>query len=781
MSDRSIPPLDSLLEHRSWVRAVARRLLRDEHAAEDLAQEAWLRVMRSPPDPERDPKPWLRRVLKNLASNRRRGEARRTKRETAWRPTPSQEGRAQRTPAELVAEAEQHRRLVGHVLDLEEPFKTALVLRFYEGLGPSEIAERLGIPVGTVHSRVARATERLKARLDEEEHGDRTRWIAALLPLAGFERYVPAATAGTVATTSLAGVLLMTLTKPKVALLTVLLLGCLVGGGLWLASDSDGDAQRTSLVDVDTMRGPELNTRGKALTAKAEAPTALEADTPPPTTSGAALRGRVVDARGEPVPGAAVFVLPKDAPGVHRDEIRQPRFGLVTTGEDGAFETHLGTVKEPRLIAWHAEYLAGWTLLSEVDTSLPITLTLRDPRELRLHVDAPGGMWPERLHVSVATVSPGVLSYTWDETRQYWSDGVDPWEGELEPDQVMRVATGMPLQVDVREPDGWVAIPKSARLPADATKHTIKLVRSAQLTVRVVDASTGAAPQEDKELVFLIERNDDESLSSNMSLPVRDGMVEVRSGLAPGEHTLYVTVTGYESYKATIRIDDVGAQIAHTARIEKRAAADASGPVTLRVAEGPKAPEALRRLADSRTRVPVAINYQVLVRKQGESEWDTVVSDVQADGTIAIRSDHSLAKNPGLQAGVYDLYVAKRDTGTAALVKGVRIYADQENEIDVRLTPGTMVRMGDLLDLDTQHEDVRFAAKGVGTLPVLTWSRDGGTWSITNKEGVGYLLRVPVEPHVLGPFPVSEVEVTVTPKDGKPVVKRFRGASELQR
>ena len=86
MSDRSIPPLDSLLEHRSWVRAVARRLLRDEHAAEDLAQEAWLRVMRSPPDPERDPKPWLRRVLKNLASNRRRGEARRTKRETAWRP-----------------------------------------------------------------------------------------------------------------------------------------------------------------------------------------------------------------------------------------------------------------------------------------------------------------------------------------------------------------------------------------------------------------------------------------------------------------------------------------------------------------------------------------------------------------------------------------------------------------------------------------------------------------------------------------------------------------------
>ena len=73
MPDNPIPSLDNLLAHRRWVQGVARRLLRDEAAAEDLAQEAWVRVMRSPPDFARDPKPWLRRVLKNLASNTRRG------------------------------------------------------------------------------------------------------------------------------------------------------------------------------------------------------------------------------------------------------------------------------------------------------------------------------------------------------------------------------------------------------------------------------------------------------------------------------------------------------------------------------------------------------------------------------------------------------------------------------------------------------------------------------------------------------------------------------------
>ena len=158
---------------------------------------------------------------------------------------------------------------------------------------------------------------------------------------------------------------------------------------------------------------------------------------------------------------------------------------------------------------------------------------------------------------------------------------------------------------------------------------------------------------------------------------------------------------------------------------------------------------------------------------------DTELSE-RADGTVTLRADYTLAATPGLRAGVYDLYVAKRDTGTAAYLKGVRVFADQTNEFDVRLTPGTVIRMGDLLDLDVQHEDIQVTSKATGALPIISWSSDG-TWSVVNQEGVGYLLRVPVEPLVLGPFPAGEVEVTVTPKAGKAQIMRVRGASEVQR
>ncbi len=774
MSDRPHPPLESLFEHRGWVRAVARRLLRDEHAAEDLAQEAWVRVMRSPPDPERDPKPWLRRVLKNLAINRHRGETRRAKRETAQR-----EERPQRSPVELVAEAEQHKRLVGLVLDLEEPFKTALVLRFYEGLGPQAISERLGIPVGTVHSRIARAMARLKQRLDDEEQGDRRKWIAAFLPLAGLKRAAPAAAAGAT-TTSLVGILLMTLTKPKVALLTVLLLGSLVGGGLWLAADSDGDGSTTTLVDDDTYRGPELSTRGTELTAKATAVDAPDAETSTPAQSSVALRGRVFDARHEPVKGAAVFVLPGAAPGVSRDEIRLPRFGLAMTDADGAFAMRIGEVREPRLIAWHSGYLPASVLLSEVQAEQPITLTLSDPRELKVRVQAPGGTWPVGLTVHVASAFPDAHSYSWDATRQYWWGDVEATEEELEATQVLRVATRMPLEVDVNEPKGWVAIPRHAGLKADATEHTIRLVRSAQLTVNMLDAATGAAPAAGKRMALVFERADDESMAVNRSQPVGKGSYVAKSGLAPGLHTLYLNVTGYEPYRAQVRIDHVGAHVEHTARLELRSGAKAAGRVVLRIVDGEKAPAALRRLADSRAKPGLAHSYQVLLRKQGEATWDSVIERELEDGTVSLRSDFTLAQTPGLEAGVYDLYVAKRDTGTAAFLQGVRVFADQDNEIDVRLVPGTLIRLGDLIELDVEHENIQFTSAATGVLPAVAWYPDG-TWSVTEKEGVGYLLRVPVEPLVLGPFPSAEVEVTITPKAGKVQVKRVRGASEVQR
>ena len=65
---------DMLLEHAAWMRKLARELVRDPGAADDLTQDTWLAFLRSRPDPDRQIRPWLARVLRNAAglSARRR-------------------------------------------------------------------------------------------------------------------------------------------------------------------------------------------------------------------------------------------------------------------------------------------------------------------------------------------------------------------------------------------------------------------------------------------------------------------------------------------------------------------------------------------------------------------------------------------------------------------------------------------------------------------------------------------------------------------------------------
>ena len=51
------------------------------------------------------------------------------------------------------------------MLDLDEPYQTTMLLRFFEDLPPRVVAERMGVPVETVRTRTKRACETLRARL----------------------------------------------------------------------------------------------------------------------------------------------------------------------------------------------------------------------------------------------------------------------------------------------------------------------------------------------------------------------------------------------------------------------------------------------------------------------------------------------------------------------------------------------------------------------------------------------------------------------------------------
>jgi len=227
--ERSSPSdrLEELLAQRAWVRRVARALVLDDSRADDLEQEAWVGALRGVKPGS--PRAWLGTVLRRAASNMRRAEGRRTAHEAAVpppAPLPS--------PEEMVERAEVVERVSKAVRGLAEPYRTAVLLRFFEDIEPAVIAQRQGVPVETVRTRLKRALALLRERLDREAGGDQEAWMAALLPLAGRGTGAPPVTGGVGtggAVTVATGVLLMGM-KAKAVVAALLLVAA--GVGAWL-------------------------------------------------------------------------------------------------------------------------------------------------------------------------------------------------------------------------------------------------------------------------------------------------------------------------------------------------------------------------------------------------------------------------------------------------------------------------------------------------------------------------------------------------------------------
>ena len=170
---------EALLEHADFVQRLARALCADEHRARDLVQDTWLAALRRPPRDGSRPRAWLAGVLRRLALQERRSEARRSAREEA-----AARGERQRSTGEIAAELEHQRRLGGAVLALPPAYREAILLRYYEALPARAVAERLGLPLETARTRLKRGRALLRERLDREWGGDRSAGAAALARLA---------------------------------------------------------------------------------------------------------------------------------------------------------------------------------------------------------------------------------------------------------------------------------------------------------------------------------------------------------------------------------------------------------------------------------------------------------------------------------------------------------------------------------------------------------------------------------------------------------------------
>ena len=78
-SDRA--SLQQLLADGAWLERLALRLARHDDDARDAVQDTWAAVLRSPPDRNRPPGPWLASVLRHLVHRQRRQRRRRQVRE----------------------------------------------------------------------------------------------------------------------------------------------------------------------------------------------------------------------------------------------------------------------------------------------------------------------------------------------------------------------------------------------------------------------------------------------------------------------------------------------------------------------------------------------------------------------------------------------------------------------------------------------------------------------------------------------------------------------------
>lgn len=166
------------VKHRQRVFASAWRLLRDEDAALDVVQDAFVKAYRQLESLRGDGRflPWIRRIAVNLSLDRLRRARRGAEVSLNQNWAGEDEGRdepvamiADEKPGESPVEQAQFSELSGALaqalLKLSVPHRTVFMLHASEGMSYQEIAGALGCNIGTVMSRLFYARKRLQELL----------------------------------------------------------------------------------------------------------------------------------------------------------------------------------------------------------------------------------------------------------------------------------------------------------------------------------------------------------------------------------------------------------------------------------------------------------------------------------------------------------------------------------------------------------------------------------------------------------------------------------------
>jgi len=514
----TVPDAELLYSHAGFLRNVARSLLLDDQQADDVVQQTLLAALEKPPQHTGNLKAWLATVTRNLALMRRRGEGRRRRREeSVARP----ERDPVPTPDEVHARLEMQRRVVDAVMDLREPYKSAVVFRYLDELRPEEIAERLDVPVGTVKSRLKRGLAILRERFDDEVDGGRQAWRLALLPLVVPMATAQAATAtATAAAITTTGLLSM---KTTLSLAAVLILALVL---LMTQAMSNSDDPARTQHASETDRGPTLaapEVAGPSPSTGEEADRTDEGATIP-------LRAIVRDEAGQPVPGVRILSL------ADRRE--------ATSNADGRFEILTARVPTTIRIGMdeHGYAMVELSKAGYVRKSVPLFTSASRPKEqvfvlqrgaplgVRV-VDGAGNPVPNAL-VKAGT-SNEVLFFDYGMMRSRYPLG----EGVTDADGRMTIP-GAPLgelRLNIAH-DAWAAADRMVRLTSlEQTEVEVVLSLGGAIEGRITK------PDGKPHAGALVHLDDGKGRSTTSG---EDGSYRI-DRVKPGEHTVWVSAEGF--------------------------------------------------------------------------------------------------------------------------------------------------------------------------------------------------------------------------------------------
>ena len=165
--------LDELFRrHRDAAFGIAYRLLGRREDALDVVQESFIHVMRGIDGfrGQSSFKTWLYRIVTHAALDYRRYRSHRLtdSLDTENAPEPAATGPDHQTPVEEAEEHDLRRAIDEALVNVSEKNRAALVLYALEGMSYKEVAEALGISIGTVMSRIFNARQRLRELLASE-------------------------------------------------------------------------------------------------------------------------------------------------------------------------------------------------------------------------------------------------------------------------------------------------------------------------------------------------------------------------------------------------------------------------------------------------------------------------------------------------------------------------------------------------------------------------------------------------------------------------------------